>query len=67
MLAVLSLLAHHGEPADPDLVRWLLDRLDHLLGAGPMVLALALGALIVLMPAAVLALFFRHHARRPGG
>lgn len=49
----LSVLAHHGEPADPTLLEWIGHRIDELVTAGPLAIVLALGVVIVGMPAAL--------------
>jgi hypothetical protein len=43
-------LAHHGEAADPTLLKWIKDVLDHLLGLGPWAVIIVLGLIIVLLP-----------------
>ena len=61
-----SIAAHHGEPADPDLIEWLKARLDHIFGVGPWVVVGALTLLIVLVPLLVMAVYLMQQ-RRPSG
>ena len=43
---LLSGLAHHGEAADPTLLEWVKETLDHIIGLGPWAVVLPLGLLI---------------------
>ena len=62
-----SVLAHHSEPGDPTLLEWIQDQIDGILGLGPDVIVIALGLLIVAIPAAIVGLFvvqsMRHRRR----
>ena len=64
MGTLLSILAHHSEPADPELLEWIIHQLDALLGVGPIAMVVALGLVIVAIPVSImvayLALRFRH-------
>lgn len=53
MVAILTILLHHSEPADPTLLRWIRERIDAVLGLGPAAIVLILGALIVAFPVAL--------------
>ena len=50
-------LAHHGEAADPTLLKWIKDVLDHFLGLGPWAVIIVLGLIIVLLPLGLVALY----------
>ena len=50
MLGFLSVAAHHGEAGDPDLLEWIMHRLDSLIGLDPAVIVIILTAVIVLIP-----------------
>lgn len=54
-MILLSVLGHHGEPADPTLLEWIGHRIDELVGFGPLTMAIALGLVIVGLPVALLA------------
>ena len=54
---LLSVLAHHGEPGDPQLLEWIMHQLNAMLGVGPAAMAMGLGILIVSIPAAIVAFF----------
>ena len=54
---LLSVLAHHGEPGDPQLLEWIMHQLNAMLGVGPAAMAIGLGILIVSIPAAIVAFF----------
>ena len=53
MVAILTVLLHHSEPADPTLLRWIRDRIDAILGLEPAAIVLFLGTLIVAFPVAL--------------
>ena len=58
-------LAHHGEVADPTLLKWIKDVLDHLLRLGPWAVIIVLGLIIVLLPVGLVA-FYLWQLRRDG-
>ena len=62
---LLSLALHHGEAADPELLVWIKQRLDLLLGLGPWTIVALVAMLIVAFPVA-LVLFYLLQNRRPG-
>ena len=61
-----STLAHHSEAADPNLLEWIKDRLDHILNLGPWTIVAALALLILLIPVSVVAMYWIQQRRRPG-
>ena len=61
-----SIAAHHGEPADPDLVEWIKALLDHLLDMGPWFVVAGLGLLILLLPLSGVAIYLLQQRRHPG-
>ncbi|HAL47838.1 MAG: hypothetical protein FI707_08655 [SAR202 cluster bacterium] len=63
-MPLLSALAHHGEPVDPELMDWIRHQIDAIFGLGPGAIVLSLGALMVLAPLAVLAVYALQRARR---
>ena len=52
-MAILPVLLHHSEPADPMLLAWIRERIDAILGLEPATIVLILGALIVAFPVAL--------------
>ncbi len=60
---LLAGLAHHGEPGDPDLLVWIRDQIDAVLGLGATGMVIALGAVIVTVPLAIMAVFLVQRAR----
>lgn len=52
--AIFQFVLHHSETADPTLVRWLIDEIDHLLGLPPEAYVGLLGAAVVAFPLALL-------------
>ncbi len=60
-----SVLAHHSEPTDPELITWLVHALDSIVGLGPVVMAVAIGAAVVAIPAALAYLARRARTPRP--
>ena len=65
-LILWSIAAHHGEPADPDLVQWIKARLDHLLDVGPWFVVAGLSLLIILIPLSGVAFYLLQQRRHPG-
>jgi hypothetical protein len=51
-----SVVPHQGE-ADPTLLGWIKDQLDHLLGLGPWTVVALLGLLLLLAPASLVTLY----------
>ncbi len=65
-MLLLSVLAHHSEPGDPTLFDWMKHQIDAIVGLGPAAIVIALGALIVLIPIAILLFYFVQRARQVG-
>ena len=64
MLPLLAGLAHHGEPGDPVLMSWIQDRIDAIVGLEAEAIVIVLGAVIVMIPLAIMALFVVQRARQ---
>jgi hypothetical protein len=62
LVPALSVLAHHSEPSDPVLLRWVLDTFEALLGYGPWAIVVPVGLVVVGFPVALALLALR--ARR---
>lgn len=62
-VVTLGVFSHHGEATDPDLLKWIKDTLDHLLGVGPWEAILSLGLLIVMIPVIVVAIYVLQQRR----
>ena len=60
---LLSILAHHAEAADPDLLEWIKQQLDNIFGLGPVVVVLGLGFVMLAIPAAILITYFAQRRR----
>ena len=58
MRILLASLLHHSEPADPDLIDWILEWFDLLIGGNSLIVIILIGALIFLIPISVL-VFYR--------
>ena len=54
---LLSVVAHQGDAANPELLDWIKDRLDHLLGLGPWVVVALAGLIIVSLPIGLVLLY----------
>ena len=52
-----SVLAHQGDAADPELLEWIKDRLDHILGLGPWAMVALAGSIIVALPIGLVLLY----------
>lgn len=59
------ILLHQGDAADPELIHWLKDRMDEILGVGPWGMVAATGAIVIAIPAAI-GLFYFYQQRRSG-
>ena len=61
---LLSVIQHNGV-ADPGLLLWIKDFLDHLIGFGPWMVVLAIGVLLLAMPMGLVCLFVvqRRHGK----
>ena len=57
-----AVMAHQGD-ADPTLLGWIKDQLDHLLGLGPWTVVAVLGLLLTLMPLGVVAFYLAQRRR----
>ena len=63
---ILSMTVHQGG-ADPDLLAWIKDRLDHLIGLEPWTVVVLIGLLILTIPLSVMALFLIQQRRAFSG
>ena len=57
---LLALLAHQPGPGDPELLHWIIDRLDVLISLEPLVVVLVLGVLVTVIPAVVFLMYARY-------
>ena len=60
---ILSVPGHHGEAADPELLVWIKQLLDHLLGSAGWVVVAVVGLALVAFPVG-LVLFYIAQTRR---
>ena len=60
-----AILLHQGDAADPELIHWLKDQMDEILGVGPWVMVGAMGAIVIAIPLAI-GLFYFYQQRRDG-
>ena len=44
------ILAHQGDAADPELLRWIKVQLDHIFGSGPWAVVAIMGFIILAIP-----------------
>ena len=58
-----SVAIHHSEAADPDLLEWIKDRLDHIFNLGPWTAVAALALIILLIPSSII-IFYLIQQRR---
>ena len=63
-MAALSVLAHHSEPSDPVLIRWVLDTFEAVLGYGPLTIVIPVGIGVVAFPMALALLALRARRRQ---
>ena len=62
-LILWSIVAHHSESADPDLLEWIKSRLDHLLNLGPWAVVALVGLIILLIPVSVVTMYLVQRRR----
>ena len=62
-LILWSIVAHHPDSADPDLLEWIKSRLDHLLHLGPWAVVALLGLILLLIPISVVTLYLVQRRR----
>jgi len=60
-----SIAAHHGEAADPDLLEWIKDRLDHVLDLGPWTAVAVLAVIILMIPLSIIIFYLVQQRRHP--
>ena len=58
-------LLHHEAPGDPTLLRWVQDRLDHLIGLEAEAIVLAIGLLLLAIPVGILAAYVWQRRKPP--
>lgn len=63
-MLILSLLAHHPEAGDPDLLDWIKHQLDAMIGLGPGLIVIGVGLLLVSIPSAIILVYMAQ--RRKG-
>ena len=56
-------LLHQGDAADPELIHWLKDRMDEILGLGPWTMVAAMGAIVIAIPLAIGLVYYYQHRR----
>ena len=49
---------HHEAPGDPTLLRWVQDRIDHLIGLEAEGVVIAIGLVLLALPVGILAAYF---------
>ena len=65
-MPALAVLAHHSEPSDPVLLRWLIDTFEEILGLGPATVAVPIAIGIVVFPFLLGWLAWRARHRQTG-
>ena len=60
---ILSAPGHHGEASDPELLAWIKQLLDHVLGSADWVIVAVVGLALVAFPIGLM-LFYLAQARR---
>ena len=58
------ILAHQGDAADPELLRWVKVQLDHIFGSGPWGVVAIMGFIILASPIFVGAVYLMQASRR---
>ena len=60
-----SVLLHQGDAADPELIHWLKDQMDEIIGLGPWVMVAMMGAIVIAIPVAI-GILYIYQQRRHG-
>ena len=60
-----SILLHQGDAADPELIHWLKDQMDEIIGLGPWVMVGMMAGIVVAIPVAI-GVFYLFQQRRHG-
>ena len=60
-----SFLLHQGDAADPELIHWLKDQMDEIIGLGPWVMVAMMGAIVIAIPVAI-GILYVYQQRRHG-
>jgi hypothetical protein len=63
-MPALVVLAHHSEPSDPRLLRWVIDTLEPILGLGPAVVIIPVAILVIAFPIILAGLAMRSRRRQ---
>jgi hypothetical protein len=63
-MPALAVLAHHSEPSDPRLLRWVIDTLEPMLGLGPAVVIIPVAVFVVAFPIVLAGLALRSRRRQ---
>ena len=58
-----SILLHQGDAADPELIHWLKDQLDEIIGLGPWVMVGMMAAIVIAIPVGIGILYFFQQRR----
>ena len=58
------ILAHQGDAADPELLRWIKLKLDHIFGTGPWVVVGIMGFIIISIPIFIIVMYLMQANRR---
>ena len=57
-------IAHQGDTADPELLHWIKDRLDQLIGVGPWIIVGVIIAVIIAIPLSIVLFYFFQQRRQ---
>ena len=63
MRILWSIPAHHADAADPDLLKWIKDRLDHLINLDAWVVVVVLAFILLSIPVSVVTLYLVQRRR----
>jgi len=58
------ILAHQGDAADPELLRWIKVQLDHIFGSGPWVVVAIMSFVILSIPFFIIVVYLMQSKRR---
>jgi hypothetical protein len=63
-MTALAVLAHHSEPSDPRLLRWVIETLETMLGLGPAIVIIPVAIFVLVFPVLLAGLAMRSRRRQ---
>ena len=58
-----SVAGHHADAADPELLVWIKDLIDHMFGVGPWTIVVVIGVILLAMPLGLIVFYLGQRKR----